>query len=502
MTTRPSRYLNWTDGNASKVTAPDTSTALAGWVPGEVPPPDYVNWLTWMTDEWIQYLDQTVNADVSIYNSMPLTRLINGGSWSWNLGTSTLAWSSAFNLSIPGISDANNQAASGSATLSDGQVAYVLANIPFTTTCTTVSGLNVLTGVLEAQSIVSGQTVTGTGIPGSTTVTGPPVQQADGTYNVPISANATASATGVTVTFFGTGALSVTSATNASLLPSQTTVIIARRVGSVVYVGVNASQMLLHDGESRALMEEGYVGIYRGTAGQNLTNGQVVYVSPGTGVDSGRTTGSLYPADVGVTNGSVRSPWVGFVMTSSTTGNSCQVIMSGLVTGLTGLVAGTTYYIDPATPGGITLTRPSTANQYTAPVGVALSSTTLWVNGALSSDVAVIVATVGVGVGGGGTLSINAAASPYSVTSSNNGQILLVDTSAGPVQLNFPAPGSNTNLKVTVKDAKMNFDVNACTFHRNAAELFENLASDYVAQAPGGDWTVMTDGTNWSIVAR
>lgn len=384
MPSRPTTYLNWTDGSPTKVTQPPSQQLLSGWTEGEPIPFQYLNWLFWLTDEWVQYLDNQLNNDVSVFNLDQTMRLINGGTWSWNLGTSTLAWSSAFNLAIPSIPDSNNQVAAGNAVLSDGQVAYVAANVPFTTTGNTTNGSNVVTNLAFETGIVVGQTVTGTGIPNSTTVS------TISGNTVTLSQNATATNTGVNLTFSGVAGLTVSVATSSSLLPSPNTVIIARRVGSVVYVGVNASQMLMHDAEQRVLMEFGYVGVYQGTAGENLTAGQAVYISPGTGVDSGRTTGRLYKTDVGTTNGAVRSAFIGFVVTTVTTGNAATVVTEGLATNQTGLTLGLPYYLDPATPGGVTATKPTTSGQYVVPAGMAVSTTVLQINSALGGSASVV----------------------------------------------------------------------------------------------------------------
>jgi hypothetical protein len=53
------------------------------------------------------------------------------------------------------------------------------------------------------------------------------------------------------------------------------------------------------------------------------------------------------------------------------------VVMSGLLGGFTSLTPGATYYANPATPGSITATIPSTVGQWIVPVGVAVSATTL-----------------------------------------------------------------------------------------------------------------------------
>jgi hypothetical protein len=56
------------------------------------------------------------------------SKLINGGTWAWNSGTSTLSWSATANIAIPGLADSVNQIAAGSATLNDGDIAWVIIN--------------------------------------------------------------------------------------------------------------------------------------------------------------------------------------------------------------------------------------------------------------------------------------------------------------------------------------------------------------------------------------
>lgn len=57
---KPSLFLNWTDGTPPKVTQPPSSLQSSGWLPGEAPPPDFMNWLFWLTDSWIQWLDYEI----------------------------------------------------------------------------------------------------------------------------------------------------------------------------------------------------------------------------------------------------------------------------------------------------------------------------------------------------------------------------------------------------------------------------------------------------------
>lgn len=89
-----------------------------------------------------------------------------------------------------------------------------------------------------------------------------------------------------------------------------------------------------------------------GTAGQNLTAGNAVYLSDGSG---SKTAGRWYPADTGNTYSSTL-PWVGIAQASITSGSTGTIIIAGSVTGLTSLTTGAAYYV--STAGAITSTTP------------------------------------------------------------------------------------------------------------------------------------------------
>ena len=64
---------------------------------------------------------------------------------------------------------------------------------------------------------------------------------------------------------------------------------------------------------------------------------------------------------------------VGFVLSSVTSGNNATVYLEGIITGLTGLTAGSTYYASAAA-GQATATAPTTSGHIVQVAGTAVST--------------------------------------------------------------------------------------------------------------------------------
>lgn len=105
----------------------------------------------------------------------------------------------------------------------------------------------------------------------------------------------------------------------------------------------------------------------QGTAGEALTAGQCVYLSDGSG---SKTAARWYKCDSANTYSST-TPEVGFVPVSIATGLTGTVRIGGTVTSLSGLSAGTRYYI--GTAGAVTATAPANGRA----IGSADSATSL-----------------------------------------------------------------------------------------------------------------------------
>ena len=106
-------------------------------------------------------------------------------------------------------------------------------------------------------------------------------------------------------------------------------------------------------------------------ASENLAAGDMVNVYNDSGTLKARK------ADASQTNAGYRAH--GFVLSSVTANgsNTASVYVEGIVTGLSGLTPGATYFLSGATAGAITATAPTTAGHIAQEVGVALSATEL-----------------------------------------------------------------------------------------------------------------------------
>jgi len=106
-----------------------------------------------------------------------------------------------------------------------------------------------------------------------------------------------------------------------------------------------------------------------GLVGENVTIGNLLYLSAG---DGGRNAGQWYNANATTDYMSVTAQALGFALSTVSTGATTSIRITGQMTGLAGLAAGSVYYA-ASTPGAITATPPTLSR----PVGIADSSTTL-----------------------------------------------------------------------------------------------------------------------------
>lgn len=114
---------------------------------------------------------------------------------------------------------------------------------------------------------------------------------------------------------------------------------------------------------------EKIVNSYTLDAASGASVGDVVYISAADTV-------SL--ADVSSTGAASRV--IGMAATAATDTNPVDVASDGVVTGLSGLTAGSRYFADPSTAGGITTSVPTGSGNVIFQVGIAKSTTAMHLN--------------------------------------------------------------------------------------------------------------------------
>jgi len=105
------------------------------------------------------------------------------------------------------------------------------------------------------------------------------------------------------------------------------------------------------------------------TSGEALTAGDNVYISAAGTVSKARANAE-----------STSLGYVGLARTTVGSGAAVQVIVGGRLSGLTGLSAGSRYYLSAGTAGVSTTTAPSASGQQVVLVGIAMSATELIVS--------------------------------------------------------------------------------------------------------------------------
>lgn len=184
-------------------------------------------------------------------------------------------------------------------------------------------------------------------------------------------------------------------------------------------------------------------------AGETLAPGQAVYISTGTGGDTGRTAGRAYLAHA---SNDDRINFIGFATNPVAAGGTVTVQVAGEIIGLTGLTTGQQLFVSEITPGALTNVAPSAVNQWVVPVGIASSASKLVINSAGGSTAVKITSEIVDG--------LYADVQTYSVstTLTNANSVVLVNAAGGSRTMTLPTPATNRGKIFNIKkiDASLN----------------------------------------------
>lgn len=160
----------------------------------------------------------------------------------------------------------------------------------------------------------------------------------------------------------------------------------------------------------------------QGVAGEALVFGEAVYLSKG---DGALTAGRWYKTDADTAYASMTA-YVGMVLsTSVSTAGAVSIRLLGEVTGLSGLVAGSDYYLS-ATAGAITVTAPTNARWF----GRATSTTVLELAGPAQVPLTGAPSTITT-TGTQTALALPAGTGPLTIIANNASLLTLQGITAG-----------------------------------------------------------------------
>lgn len=212
-----------------------------------------------------------------------------------------------------------------------------------------------------------------------------------------------------------------------------------------------------------------------GTAGEALSAGDAVAMSDGSG---GGTAGRWYKADSDLTYLSISAQTVGFATTAISAGSSGTIRRGGRITGLTGLTAGTLYFIS-ATGGALTSTAPTNARAIlqadSTTAGVILTGEPY-----ASSTLQGVVST--------GTQTL-AGAKTFSSAITATGGVTWPSTAT---TLNYAY--SRTTSNFTKNNNTSHADVTGLSFAIGASETWVFRAVMFQVSATAADWQVAVTG--------
>lgn len=103
----------------------------------------------------------------------------------------------------------------------------------------------------------------------------------------------------------------------------------------------------------------------------------------------------------------------------------------------------------------------------------------------------------GGGLAGAGTTAPSGGSFPYTLSSTDDGKVIEVDTTAART---INAHAAATGFKVTIKDISGQASLNNITFVKNGSQTIEFLSSNYIMEADYGVWSFVFNGTNWDLV--
>jgi len=241
-------------------------------------------------------------------------------------------------------------------------------------------------------------------------------------------------------------------------------------------------------------------------SGTTINIGMAVYVSGANSITAAQANAASTSKVIGLAQEEMADSATGNIITegllSLTTGQ-----WDALTGGSGGLTAGTTYYLDDATAGYITGTKPTGSGNYVTKIGTALSETTLIVDPELpetvigAANTVCAVATDGSTVlyktlTAGDNIGIVSANDTITITATESSLIALTNNTGGTINIGMPVycGGANQANAASANGANEAKVIGLATANiaDSASGTFQ---TDGTLAATTGEWDAITGGS-------
>jgi len=176
------------------------------------------------------------------------------------------------------------------------------------------------------------------------------------------------------------------------------------------------------------------------------------------------------------------------VVTKVPDGDNFTITFAGYISGLTGLVTNSTYFLSDITPGVLSLVEPTAFTHLSKPVLQALSPTE-----AVIFNYRADIISSGTTSGGGSSINIIISKNPiYNATSGN-----YYIGCSGTTTVNLPATPLSGN-EYTISDLKGNALTNNITINGNGFNI--NTGAFALINTNNGSITVLFNGVIWNVI--
>jgi hypothetical protein len=166
-------------------------------------------------------------------------------------------------------------------------------------------------------------------------------------------------------------------------------------------------------------------------------------------------------------------------------GNPFTAVLSGEITGLSGLTAGSVYFLSDATPGLLTTTAPTAVGHIWKPLLIADSAT----SGNVINFLGIVIGATSHSP----YQNITTVTSGYNMTTANGA--VLANATTGSFTIQLPTAVGATSTVYVIKRIDTSANVVTVTSAGGTIDTYASIAMSALTS-----YTFISDGTNWWII--